>query len=184
VYDHIQFLNEVSYDISLIGLAELRERRAVLRWLNDQNNGFRDPREESGETSESREASDFERPNVTSQAEGTKIDDPADRWTHLVVLTHWVFTVGDADCYPSVPHGHLQKKTNPWPKLNPYTGRVFSSMHTEDKSRRLTRSEMQIIWNDEKFLELCYKQIEWYSEFAPDYQYVKAKYGKFVFPRW
>jgi hypothetical protein len=111
---------------------------------------MRDPRLGRDEEPDVRELSECEPRVTTPPAEGAKKDDPADR-PHLVMLTKWVFTAGDPDCYPSVPHEHFQKKTNSWPKLNPYTGRVFSAPHEEDKARRLTKEEMQILWIVEIF---------------------------------
>ncbi|MCS2172637.1 hypothetical protein MUU46_20345 [Scandinavium sp. TWS1a] len=72
---------------------------------------------------------------------------------HFLAFNKWLFTVGDADCFPSVPHGHYKRKTKPWPKLNPYIGVVFSSMQTEDVSSRLTKKEMKLLWNESKFIE-------------------------------
>ncbi|WP_145278847.1 hypothetical protein [Pseudomonas sp. URMO17WK12:I11] len=175
------FLSEISYCLGLIGLAEFKERLEVAEWLLDSGGTVRDPRLGLGEEPEPRESSECEQPDL---AEGVKRDDPADRWYHLVVLNKWVFTVGDADCYPSVPHGHFQKKTNSWPKLNPYIGRVFSAPHEEDKSRRLIKTEMQELWNDREFIEHCHKQIEWYTEFAPNYEFITAKKGRHQLPRW
>lgn len=181
------FLSEFSYSIGLIGLAELKERAEVAEWLFDPGHIMRDPRLGRDEEPGVRESSECERPDTAPPAEGAKKDNPADPCPHLVMLGKWVFTVGDADCYPSVPHGHFQKKTNSWPKLNPYTGRVFSAPHEEDKARRLIKKEMQILWNDGEFLELCHKQINWYSEFAPQYEFVTDRYGRHRrhnLPRW
>jgi hypothetical protein len=184
MYSELLFCSEVSYDFGLIGLAELKERAEVAKWLLDPGHSMRDPRLGRDEEFEARESSECEPPDTSPPAEGAKKDDPADRRFHLVVLSKWVFTVGDADCYPSVPHGHFQKKTNSWPKLNPYTGRVFSAPHEEDKARRLTKIDMQILWNDEEFIDHCHKQIDWYSEFAPKYQFVTARHGRRHLPRW
>ncbi|PJH88531.1 MULTISPECIES: hypothetical protein [Pseudomonas] len=184
MYRYLLLWSEVSYDLGLIGLAELKERAEVAEWLLDPGHSIRDPRLGRDEEPETQESSECERPDTAPLVEGAKKDDPADRWFHLVVLSKWIFTVGDVDCYPSVPHGHFQKKTNSWPKLNPYTGRVFSAPHSEDKARRLTRREMQVLWNDEEFLNHCHKQIDWYTEFAPQYQFVTAKYGRHHLPRW
>lgn len=50
-------------------------------------------------------------------------------WLEFVAFGHWYFTKSDPDPYPSTPHGHFQSANNPWPKLNPYTGRVFDAKH-------------------------------------------------------
>lgn len=107
-------------------------------------------------------------------------------WVHdrFVAFNKWVFTIGDADCFPSVPHGHLHKKTNPRPKLNPYTGRVFWDAHNENVSMRLTRAEMKSLWSDSSFVEHCREQVIHYTEFAPGYGFPNARRGKLHFPRW
>jgi len=184
MYEEIAFLSELSYATGLIGLAELKERGEVARWLTNTDNRLRDPRQRCDEPREHQEAREPETSDAASPVEGVRKDDSTDQWTHLVVLNKWVFTIGDADCYPSVPHGHFQRKTNPWPKLNPYTGRVFVAPHEEDKLRRLTRIDMQMLWNDEQFLSFCRSQIEWYSRFAPQFQFANAKSGRYHFPRW
>ncbi|MGL4668860.1 MAG: hypothetical protein ACRCWR_13140, partial [Saezia sp.] len=71
----------------------------------------------------------------------------------------------------------------PWPKLNPYTGRVFLHMHYEDAASRLTKSEMRKVWNDKDFIEHCRKQILWYSSTLPDYKFPDARRGKLCFPK-
>ena len=108
----------------------------------------------------------------------------SDRWLSFLILNQWVFTLGDVDCYPSVPHGHLHKKTNSWPKLNPYVGRVFSGMHQELVRSRLKRHEMALLWNDQDFVRHCRDQVLWYSGFAPSYTFPNARRGKLRFPRW
>ena len=105
-------------------------------------------------------------------------------WPQFLAFNKWLFTLGDKDCYPSVPHGHLHKKTRGWPKLNPYTGRVFSDVHQEDVSSRLNKAAMKSLWNDSDFVEFCRKQVLWYSRFAPEYGFPGARFGKLHFPRW
>ncbi|SEH93945.1 hypothetical protein SAMN05216581_0677 [Pseudomonas asplenii] len=43
---------------------------------------------------------------------------------------------------------------------------------------------MHMLWNDEEFQNFCHSQIEWYSRFAPQYQFANAKLGKDILPRW
>lgn len=184
MFEELIFLAELSYFRGIIGLVELNERVALARWLASPDDRARDPRRGLDERLERQEAGQSDASGTTSSVEEPKEDDSADQWTHLVVLNKWVFTIGDADCYPSVPHGHLQRKTNPWPKLNPYTGGVFVGPHQEDKNRRLSRVEMQMLWNDEEFLCFCHSQIDWYSRFAPQYRFANARFGRNILPRW
>ncbi|OPA89654.1 hypothetical protein BFW86_14360 [Pseudomonas fluorescens] len=184
MYDELIYLSELSHILGLIGLAEFNERVEVWRWLITPDDRARDPRRGRDETLDRQESRESQAPDNTSTIEQAMEDDSADQWTHLLVLNKWVFTIGDADCYPSVPHGHFRRKTNPWPKLNPYTGGVFVGPHQEDKTRRLTKAEMQMLWSDEEFLSYCHSQIEWYSQFAPQYQFVHARFGRNILPRW
>jgi hypothetical protein len=189
MYQYIILLSDLSYELGLIGLVEYEERRAIADWLSSSGNSS-DPRIRKDEEDICAEEKDTEVPlstpaaGASSGATSSSGDEDPDDWARLLAFNKWVFTPGDADCYPAVPHGHLYKKTNEWPKLNPYTGRVFSDMHVEDVSFRLTRSEMKLLWNDPDFVDHCRKQVLWYSEFAPRYSFPRARYGKLHFPRW
>jgi len=90
-------------------------------------------------------------------------------WIEFICLSTWVFTKADPDPFPSVPHGHFKKQNNKWPKLNPYTGRVFMAKHQEDKTRRLSKDEMRKIWRDREFREFCIEMIRWYRNQFPHY---------------
>lgn len=70
-----------------------------------------------------------------------------------------------------MPHGHYQHQNVKWPKLNPYTGRVFSSKHQEDNSQRLSKKDMTIIWSDESFKSFCREMIVWYQEQFPYHEF-------------
>ena len=89
----------------------------------------------------------------------------------FLCLGVWVFTKADRDSYPSIPHGHYQNQNRSWPKLNPYTGRVFSAKHQEDKSQRLSKKDMKTIWSDESFKSFCREMIIWYQEQFPYYEF-------------
>ena len=185
---NIILLTDLSYEIGLIGVAEYEERMEIAAWLSDLNEEMRDPRLGNDEEDAPRQRAERVEENGTgggprlrgAQEEG----DDGSPYMQLLALKTWMFTVGDVDCYPSVPHGHFQRKTNEWPKLNPYIGRVFSAMHTEDINARLTRAEMKALWNDERFVEHCRQQVLWYSDFSPRYPFSSARRGKFHFPRW
>ena len=182
---YIKLLSDLSFSIGLIGYAEYFERFEIADWLEDTSNTIVDPRSHKIETLE--ELTINENTEVDEKyhiSKAGKIDDECLPWLELLLINKWMFTIGDADCYPSVPHGHLQKKTREWPKLNPYTGRVFSSVHKEDDSKRLSKLEMKTIWNDSKFVDHCREQILWYIDFSPNYGFPMARRGRFVFPKW
>jgi hypothetical protein len=184
----IILLSALSYETGLIGLAEYTERRAVADWLSAARGGGQpDPR---GSRDGERIHQEDPEPEPTSSKKSSGSDGSSsleeDDHDHqrFLAFNRWMFTVGDRDCYPSVPHGHLHKKTNEWPKLNPYTGRVFSDLHEEKVGCRLTKAEMKLLWNDNDFVEYCRKQVLWYSDFAQEYEFPRARFGRLRFPRW
>lgn len=190
MHHYILLLSDLSYQLGLIGIAEYEERREVAYWLFWDGEGKPDPRgsrhEEPvspHENDQRRESEGVRGQEVSGSAKAT-VKDPSDRWPQFLAFKTWIFTLGDPDCYPSVPHGHLHQKTKEWPKLNPYTGRIFATAHAEDHSRRLTKAEMRILWNDKDFVEHCRKQVLWYSDFAPDFAFTRARFGKLHFPKW
>ncbi|HIE0523431.1 TPA: hypothetical protein ACXJLS_000014 [Stenotrophomonas maltophilia] len=139
----IILLTDLSYEIGLIGVAEYIERMKTEEWLSELGDGVRDPRLNSGEEAQCCERKEPVKQQKTgydarSRDSLEEVNDESP-YMQFMALNTWMFTVGDRDCYPSVPHGHFKRKTNEWPKLNPYVGRVFSAMHTEDVSARLTR---------------------------------------------
>ncbi|MHB8390842.1 MAG: hypothetical protein ACYDBH_14880 [Acidobacteriaceae bacterium] len=188
MHDYILLLSDLSYHAGLIGLAEYEERQAIADWLSASGSGLPDPRMCSSEESKHSEVRVAPLDGISSGGVGSSEngEGPEDknRWRHFLAFNKWMFTVGDPDCYPSVPHGHLHKKTNEWPKLNPYTGRVFSDVHQEDVGSRLSKAEMKLLWNDPGFVELCRNQVLWYSDFAPAYGFPRARFGKLKFPKW
>ena len=129
-------LAEFHYELGFIGPDECRERVQVALWLSGELDGG-DPRLESleEEINDRREKFESENEAVISKrvfgnsaAAGNEND-----WLEFLYLNTWVFTKADPDSYPSIPHGHYKSQNKPWPKLNPYTGRVFSAKHQEDK---------------------------------------------------
>lgn len=193
----IMKLTVLSYRLGIIGLIEYQERLEIYRWLKDNSNSVADPRNATGEDNAFPEESrmhhedEWDRSNrmkdsqLSDNSAGiVQTSEDEDDSMYFLDFSKWLFTVGDADYFPSVPHGHYKRKTNPWPKLNPYTGVVFISMKTEDVSSRLTKNEMKLLWNNSKFIRECKKQIVWYSRFAPNYSFPNARFGRLILPRW
>lgn len=180
----ILLLSDLSHALGIIGHAEWLERFEVAEWLLNDDSKNPDPRcsaiEQDSSVGLSGAASSPDPARAPFESTGPNEPDALQH----VALGRWYFTLGDADCAPSVPHGHERSKTQPWPKLNPYTGRVFSQIHTEDKSRRLTRDEMRELWRDEKFVDFCRKQVQWYASRFPEYPFPFARRGPLSFPRW
>jgi hypothetical protein len=163
----LRLLADLSYQYGIIGLNEYVERMETIDWLSD----------ESEEEQNSLEVEN----DRNGQLAGNEQEDNLS----LIVLNKWVFTIGDVDCAPSVPHGHLLKKTNKT-KLNPYTGFVFDGNGKE--SYRLKKAEMITLWNDKDFRSHCHEQIDWYHGFAIGSGYafpnvLKGK-GMHTLPRW
>lgn len=176
-------LTDLSYQLGVIGLAEYRERLQIVDWLDPAGEDRPDPRglpEDYRPPDAAPEGAD-ERSGDASGLSNNEI--PQDRLT-FTALGKWVFTLGDVDCYPSVPHGHLYRKTNAWPKLNPYTGNAFSGMHQQEYRLRLNRDEMRNLWSNDKFVEHCREQVLWYNEFEPRYGFPGARRGILRFPSW
>jgi len=161
-------LAELSFELGLINVTEYEERHRVARWLaeDESSAGYsRDPREPPAPMGEPRQAED-EYANVKGSG---NVDEPD--WMELLVLGRWLFTKSDPDAYPSTPHGHLLSATREWPKLDPYTGRVFKEKHQEDATLRLTKREMQRLWRDHAFRDFCHSYILLYVEAHPHYAF-------------
>lgn len=187
--NYITRLSDLSYKLGIIELAEYEERLAVAEWLLQPNGQGPDPRAPS-EDPRAQEEPRESRNDIRDSGSSSRVDQIAgeageeDGLPRFLALGTWVFTLGDPDCYPSVPHGHHLRKTTPWPKLNPYVGRVFVDVHREDVRRRLTRLEMKQLWKDDEFVAHCREQVVWYSDFAPRYAFPLARRGRMMFPRW
>ena len=183
---YIKLLSDISFATGLIGYPEYLERCEVADWLDDPCS-LADPRISNTDSEEAIQEEDHRDGNdesVDGKSGAGKSGDEKSPWLELLMMNQWMFTIGDADCYPSVPHGHFKSKTREWPKLNPYIGRVFSDAHKEDTSKRLNKKDLKKLWNDQKFIEHCREQVLWYSDFAPKYGFPRAKRGKLVFPKW
>jgi len=181
---YIKLLSDISFEIGLIGYPEYLERCNVADWLDDPNN-LSDPRlsnTDHEETSTDEYHRDEYDEKFAGQSNVEKPEDNEPPYLELFVMNQWMFTIGDADCYPSVPHGHFKSKMRKWPKLNPYNGRVFSDIHQESTRKRLDKKKMKMLWKDSKFVLHCRKQILWYCESFPRYRFLRATHGINVFP--
>lgn len=172
-------LAELSFELGLIDVTEYEDRYRVAIWVGEDDTSLEvhsDPREPPAPESEPKESEDEH-----AQVGGSgKVDEPD--WIELLVLGKWLFTKSDPDAYPSTPHGHLHSATREWPKLNPYTGRVFKQKHQEDATLRLSKMEMQRLWRDHAFRDFCRSYILLYVEAHPHYEFRVRNLLRF--PRW
>jgi hypothetical protein len=175
-------LASLSFDLGLIDVTEYHERCRVALWLEDGDPSATDPREPNLDTCVDPEASaDFHQDaNPVRLIKKRTPDDP--NVLELILLSKWLFTRSDPDPYPSTPHGHLHNPNRSWPKLNPYTGRVFKAKHQEDNSLRLTKKEMCTLWEAEEFRDFCRAYVLWYIDRFPHHTF--SVRDPLRFPRW
>lgn len=178
---------EFHQGIGMISHDEFWERVQVALWLTDNTEESSDPRESSAEDAEPKREKheDFDEgsPVVLKISDGKGSSSSNDEnWMEFLCLGIWVFTKSDPDSYPSVPHGHYRNQNRKWPKLNPYTGRVFKAKHQEDTSSRLSKKQMRTIWQDEKFRSFCREMVVWYQEQYPYFEFLVRR--PLRMPRW
>ena len=174
--DFLINLAQFHHELGMISYDEFRERVQVAFWLLDDVEKSSDPREGSAVDAESEEEKHEdvdERGSITSKINDGKgsSGNNDENWIEFLCLGIWIFTKSDPDSYPSVPHGHYRDQNSKWPKLNPYTGRVFKAKHQEDTSCRLSKKQMRTIWQDEKFKSFCRDMVVWYQEQYPYYEF-------------
>jgi len=164
------------HQLGMISHDELWERVEVALWLSDDAEASYDPRKSLGDGVDPEEESHEDVGESDSMI--TKISDGNggssknnENWIEFLCLGVWVFTKSDPDSYPSIPHGHHEDKNKKWPKLNPYTGRVFKAKHQEDMSKKLSKKQMKVIWQDEKFKSFCREMVVWYQEQYPHFEF-------------
>jgi hypothetical protein len=163
-------LAEIHYSLGFINRNELEERFLVALWLSEEID--KDPRVDlSEEDNLSREDGNEEYCEEGLTPRVVSPENHDDEWMEFLCLNKWVFTKSDPDDYPSVPHGHYESQNRKWPKLNPYTGRVFAAKHQEDKSKKLNKKQLKIIWSDAKFKAFCREMVAWYLEENPHYKF-------------
>ncbi|RTR61060.1 hypothetical protein DY931_13800 [Pseudomonas aeruginosa] len=172
-------LADISYMLGAIDASEHLERLEVARWIVEDDSALDDPRGPAEEPDEPR----FEELKGESAVQVSSSGNPEEPgWLEFVAFRKWYFTRSDPDPYPSTPHGHLQSANRAWPKLNPYTGRVFIAKHREDVLLRLTRSELRQLWATEAFRDFCRSHIMWYAEQHPHHEF--GVLHPLRFPRW
>ncbi|WP_409479254.1 hypothetical protein [Pseudobdellovibrio sp. HCB154] len=181
-------VTEVEFLLGVISHADLEEREEILQWLMNDDGGGSDPRFLQGESQERTENSNSKIEVVNSDG-SEDVDDYFEEplILHLIpsgLNNKWVFTIGDSDNYPSVPHGHLDNKTRPWPKLNPYTGRAYSAKDSENIRYRLSRNDMIALWNNQDFRRHALEQIHFYRETYPHYRFPVPEERLRILPVW
>lgn len=173
-------LADLHYKFGLIDYDEFNERYEVALWLADEScQDVVDPRADGTESCDETEGSGDD---VESRVECITSKENEQDWLEFLFNREWVFTKSDEDSYPSVPHGHNKHQNMKWPKLNPYTGRVFSGKHQEVRKKRLSKEQMQALWTDEKFRSFCREMIVWYLEHQPHYRFPVSQ--PLRLPRW
>ncbi|MDP2738043.1 MAG: hypothetical protein Q8O82_04855 [Pseudorhodobacter sp.] len=76
----------------------------------------------------------------------------------------WIFHRGDADFFPSIPHGH--KKRQNLVKLDPYLGWMYER---SNQCGRIKREDIIALWNDDKFRDMASVAIDYYLFNHPHY---------------
>lgn len=181
------FVTECEFALGVINIADLEERDSILLWLSDYPgpNG-KDPRHgDSNEESGKHESSDIvvvERKDAL--ADQGQVEDDFLEFLLTGSKHRWVFTKADPDHYPSVPHGHLNHQNQPWPKLNPYTGRGFDQKDIENSKYRLQRKEMIALWNNKKFQDFALEQIAHYQAANPYFDFPVSRNRILILPKW
>lgn len=77
----------------------------------------------------------------------------------------WIFTIGDADDNPSVPHAHAKDVGY---RLDAWTGDIYPAGKERKKTiGKLKKKELHRLHSDPNFLTFAKKQIEWYRSENP-----------------
>jgi hypothetical protein len=175
-------LAELHHRFGLISIDEYEERRRIAEWLYSGQHV--DPRDAGGDERERKNGDESPSGDATVTMRQGDPNDSYDPGYLSFLFNGWVFTKADLDPYPSTPHGHWQNQNNKWPKLDPYNGRVFKAKHNEDASKRLNKSQMKILWNDEKFKDFCRGHLIWYMEKCPHHVFRVSRDRLLRLPSW
>lgn len=149
-------LAEIHYDLGLIGHNEYCERIDVALWLSGQYDS-EDPRELPHNYSPTQSSP------LTVHNNSRIVIHPQTQEKYLCMGV-WIFTKADAESYPSVPFGFYKNPKQQWPKLDPYTGRIYRSKYQEDITQRLSKTDLTKLWADENLKSLCREITVWYQE--------------------
>lgn len=77
----------------------------------------------------------------------------------------WVFTIGDPDDKPSVPHAHAVDSGY---RLDAWSGDIYpAGTERMQKIGKLKQKDLRRLHSDPKFLAHAKKQIDWYREKYP-----------------
>lgn len=77
----------------------------------------------------------------------------------------WVFTLGDPDDKPSVPHAHAEELGY---RLDAWTGNIYPAGSEREKTiGHLSRKELHKLHSDYKFLKFAKNHIDWYKATYP-----------------
>jgi hypothetical protein len=79
-------------------------------------------------------------------------------------LSSWEFHQYDDDFYPSIPHGHLHRQSQP--NLDSYNGWIYQN---NKRGKREPRKSIVALWNDEKFRAFATQAIQYYLDKHPKY---------------
>lgn len=79
-------------------------------------------------------------------------------------LSQWSFHLGDADFFPSIPHGHTTSGKRK--KLDAYRGWIYRD---DKQDGREPRWKIVALWNDEKFRAFASTSIAYYVSRFPHY---------------
>ena len=86
-----------------------------------------------------------------------------------VLGAKWVFTLGDPDPFPSIPHGHLHSKK--YVKLDAYLGYTFDMRNGQKQLKRESRVFIVNLWNNQKFRQFARKQLRWFISQNPNFKW-------------
>ena len=91
----------------------------------------------------------------------------------------WIFTIGDADDKPSVPHAHAQGTGY---RLDAWTGDIYPAGSERKRTiGKLSKKELARLHSDPGFLKFARKQIQWYRQALPRNP---AGSSNFYVPEW
>lgn len=103
---YVRLLSDMSLMTGLIGYSGYTERHEIANWLKDSSGRIPDPRVTGHEHHEpvSKDSPDGNREDEGQSSITDKHSADVPPWLEILMMNQWMFTLGDADCYPSVPH--------------------------------------------------------------------------------